>query len=90
MNICCKITLAAILLAHLTEAQILGPRNTAKRKATDRANGRIDQSIDKGFDKVEEGMGGLFIYGLVRTDSFGTFPSKYQCRNDDANEDRRR
>lgn len=60
MNICSKITLAAILLVHLAEAQILDPRNTAKRKATDRANGRIDQSIDRGFDKVEDGIGGLF------------------------------
>lgn len=60
MNTCLKITLAAILLAHLAEAQILDPRNAAKRKASDRANGRIDQSIDKGFDKVEEGIGGLF------------------------------
>jgi OOP family OmpA-OmpF porin len=55
-----KLTLAALLLSNLAAAQILDPRNTAKRKATDRANGRIDQSIDKGFDKAEEGIGYLF------------------------------
>ncbi|TDE18019.1 OmpA family protein [Dyadobacter psychrotolerans] len=44
----------------LAHAQIIDPKKTAERKATDRTNGRIDQSIDKGFDKVEEGIGSLF------------------------------
>lgn len=42
------------------QAQIIDPAGTVKRKATDRANGRIDQSIDQGFDKAEEGIGNLF------------------------------
>lgn len=51
--------LVFILALHLTigsYAQIINPKETAKRKGTDRANNRIDQTIDKGFDKVE----GLF------------------------------
>jgi OmpA-OmpF porin, OOP family len=48
------------LLCGLANAQIIDPKKTAERKATDRANSRIDQSIDKGFDKVEEGIGSLF------------------------------
>lgn len=50
-----------ILLGALTlHAQIIDPNDTAKRKATDRANSRVDQGIDKGLDKVEEGIGSLF------------------------------
>lgn len=51
---------AFCLLVPVANAQILDPTGTAKRKATDRVNSRVDQSIDKGFDKVEEGVGGLF------------------------------
>ncbi len=41
-------------------AQILDPKETAKGKATDRTNSRVDQGIDAGFDKIEEGIGNLF------------------------------
>lgn len=41
-------------------AQIYSPKETAKRKASDRANGKVDQTIDKGLDKIEEGIGNLF------------------------------
>lgn len=34
-------------LATATNAQILDPRKVLKRKATDRTNQKIDQSIDK-------------------------------------------
>ncbi len=54
------IILALCIIGHSALAQIIDPKKTAERKATDRANGRIDQTIDKGFDKVEEGIGGLF------------------------------
>lgn len=52
--------MAICLVCSISVAQIIDPQKTAERKATDRANGRIDQSIDKGFDKVEEGIGNLF------------------------------
>jgi OmpA-OmpF porin, OOP family len=41
-------------------AQIINPKETAKRKAQDRTNGAIDRTIDKGLDKVEEGIGNIF------------------------------
>ncbi len=37
-------------------AQVIDPKETAERKATDRANSKIDKGIDDGLDKVE----GLF------------------------------
>jgi OOP family OmpA-OmpF porin len=54
------LAMAICLVCNISIAQIIDPQKTAERKATDRANGRIDQSIDKGFDKVEEGIGNLF------------------------------
>jgi OOP family OmpA-OmpF porin len=42
------------------EAQITNPKETAKRKAEDRANRGVDRTLDKGFDKVEEGIGNIF------------------------------
>jgi OmpA-OmpF porin, OOP family len=41
-------------------AQIINPKETAKRKAQDRTNNAIDRTIDKGLDKVEEGIGSIF------------------------------
>ncbi|CAG5006185.1 Peptidoglycan-associated lipoprotein [Dyadobacter sp. CECT 9275] len=54
------ILLALCLTGSSVAAQIIDPKKTAERKATDRANSRVDQTIDKGFDKVEEGIGSLF------------------------------
>lgn len=44
----------------VTSAQIIDPKETAKRKAQDRTNNAIDRTIDKGLDKVEEGIGNIF------------------------------
>lgn len=41
-------------------AQIINPKEVAKRKAQDRTNGAIDRTLDKGLDKVEEGIGNIF------------------------------
>ncbi|WP_255070920.1 OmpA family protein [Lacihabitans sp. LS3-19] len=41
-------------------AQIIKPKETVKRKATDRTNNAIDRNIDKGLDKIEEGIGNIF------------------------------
>jgi len=55
-----NIFLFLCLLCGTASAQIIDPKKAAERKATDRTNSRIDQSIDKGLDKVEEGIGSLF------------------------------
>lgn len=44
----------------MASGQILNPKETAKRKATDRTNNAVDRTIDKGLDKVEEGISNLF------------------------------
>ncbi|MFB2117963.1 OmpA family protein [Parapedobacter sp. 2B3] len=55
------VVLAFIFLCQLpAEAQVLDPKEKAKRAAEDRVNGRVDQGINKGLDKIEEGIGGLF------------------------------
>jgi OOP family OmpA-OmpF porin len=46
--------------AQQTQAQIKNPLKTAKKEAVNRTNRGVDHTIDKGFDKVEEGIGGLF------------------------------
>jgi len=43
-----------------TFAQILNPKETAKRKAEQRTNSRIDRTMDKVFDKAESGIEGVF------------------------------
>ncbi len=52
--------LAFCLLTNIAYAQIIDPKDTAKRKANDRVNNSIDRNIDKGLDKVEEGIGNIF------------------------------
>lgn len=55
------ISLCICLLTVLfMQAQIINPKETAKRKVEDRTNTRSDQGIDKGLDKVEEGIKGIF------------------------------
>lgn len=41
-------------------AQIADPKKKAKQATENRANSKVDQGIEKGLDKVEEGIGGLF------------------------------
>lgn len=52
--------LFVVLLSVQTQAQIIKPKETVKRKSTDRANNTIDRTIDKGLDKIEVGIGNLF------------------------------
>ncbi|MDP1815933.1 MAG: OmpA family protein [Leadbetterella sp.] len=54
------IMLIMFLTVQSLSAQIIKPKDVAKRKATDRTNNAIDRSIDKGLDKVEEGIGNIF------------------------------
>jgi outer membrane protein OmpA-like peptidoglycan-associated protein len=54
------LTLILFLAVGSLSAQVIKPKEVAKRKATDRTNNAIDRSIDKGLDKVEEGIGNIF------------------------------
>ncbi|PKQ66325.1 OmpA family protein [Raineya orbicola] len=49
-----------LCLALTSNGQIIDPKRTAKRKAEQRTNTRIDQGIDRVFDKAEEGVGNMF------------------------------
>lgn len=42
------------------KAQIVNPKEVARQKSEERANSKIEEGIDAGFDKIEEGIGGLF------------------------------
>ena len=48
-----------LLLGSGVTAQIINPKEAVKNKGTDRANSRIDQGIDAGFDKLEQGAAKL-------------------------------
>jgi OmpA-OmpF porin, OOP family len=40
-------------------SQIISPKKTAKEQGTNRVNSKIDNGVDAGFNKIEEGIGGL-------------------------------
>lgn len=46
--------------SEIASAQIINPGRTVKDKGVRRANDRIDNTIDKGFDKIDEGIGNVF------------------------------
>ena len=55
------ITLCSVLISISTEAQILQRKaESVKSKSVERVENRSEQGIDRGLDKVEEGIGGLF------------------------------
>lgn len=54
------LALLFFMVSQAIDAQVVNPREIAKDKATQRTNSRIDQGIDEGFNKVEEGIGNLF------------------------------
>lgn len=54
------IPLVILCLSTFVDAQISDPKNVAKEQGTNRANSHIEQGVDKGFDKLEEGLGSLF------------------------------
>lgn len=49
-----------IVLCFQTQGQVNKPKDVAKQQGTSRINSKIDQGIDEGFNKVEEGIGNLF------------------------------
>jgi len=64
------IILTATLLACIliSRAQVLDPKTTVRDGATNRANDRMGQGVDKGLDKIESGIGGLFKKKKKKTD----------------------
>ena len=46
--------------ASNAQVRIRNPRKTAEQSVENRANGRIDQGVERGLDKVEEGIGNVF------------------------------
>jgi len=48
------------LSLSLTHAQITDPDKVIKKQGTKRTNRKIEKAVDKGFDKLEEGLGRLF------------------------------
>ncbi len=75
-----KAVLLFIFLALLTglsvKAQIISPKDVAKRQGTNRANNNIEQGVDAGFDKLEEGIGNLFKKKKNKGDNARTEPSE--------------
>lgn len=57
-----RVTFLAIALMAISsaDAQIINPKETAKRKVEGRTNRTVDKTIDKGLDKLEEGIGSIF------------------------------
>ncbi|MRT93142.1 OmpA family protein [Ancylomarina sp. 16SWW S1-10-2] len=58
-----KLISIAFLIAFsfsLIQAQIVDPEKVVKKQGTRRANNKIEKGVDKGFDKLEQGIGSLF------------------------------
>ena len=59
-----KISLLVVLtccaLVSKSQIRINEPSRVIERQAENRANRKVDQAVDRGFDKVEEGIGSLF------------------------------
>jgi len=55
-----KILIVLLFITSQLAGQVINPKETAKRKAEDRTNRGIDRTLDKGMDKVEEGIGNIF------------------------------
>ncbi|HTM98623.1 MAG TPA: OmpA family protein [Pedobacter sp.] len=65
MNTICK-SLGTIFILVLmysfaeVKAQKIGVKEKAKNAAENKANGKVDETINKGLDKLEKGIGGIF------------------------------
>ncbi len=54
------ITLLMSFCITLVSAQVVDPNKVVKKQGTRRANNKIEKGVDKGLDKLEEGIGSLF------------------------------
>ena len=50
----------AAMFSMVSNAQVVDPKEVAKQKSEERANNKIDEGIDAGLNKIEEGVGKLF------------------------------
>lgn len=57
---------------HTSSAQIIDVKESAKRKTENRVNNKTDDSIEKGLNKVEEGIGNLFKKKKKKTTDTGS------------------
>ncbi len=48
-----------LLLSQNVNAQIVKPKEVVKEQGTNRVNSKIEQGVDAGFNKIEEGVGSL-------------------------------
>lgn len=57
----CLLLMAVYLLVSVqVQAQITNPKEVARQKTEERTNNKIDEGIDSGLNKIEEGIGNLF------------------------------
>ena len=72
MKIRSFVALAASLLLLFSglsvNAQIVKPKEVIKEQGTNRINNRIEQGVDEGFNKIEEGVGSLLKKKNARGD----------------------
>ncbi|WP_321318861.1 OmpA family protein [Labilibaculum sp.] len=54
------LSLLFTLSITIINAQVVDPEKVVKKQGTRRANNKIERGVDKGFDKLEEGIGSLF------------------------------
>ena len=54
------IGLAFVIAPFENTAQVINPGRRAKDKGEQRTNDRIDRTIDRGFDKIDEGLDNVF------------------------------
>lgn len=59
----------AFLTPFFSWAQIINPREALEQKSKDRANVKIDQSLDQGLNTLEEGIGSIFKKKKKKTES---------------------
>ncbi len=54
------ISVIILFFGFCVSAQVIDPKKEAEKEGTKRTNNKIEKSVDKGFDKLEEGIGSLF------------------------------
>lgn len=53
------VIMSLLILSQAVNAQIVKPKEVIKEQGTNRINNRIEQGVDEGFNKIEEGVGNL-------------------------------
>ena len=82
-----KLISIAFLIAFsfsLIQAQVVDPEKVVKKQGTKRANSKIEKGVDKGFDKLEEGIGSLF--GKKKKKKKGNQSSKESNQTNNSNQ----